>query len=57
MLRRLFDLNRTIRHVSYREMRQRHERDQRRTEKLWKLIIAGTTAAMIILVIAGLVLR
>jgi len=32
MLRKVFDLNRTVRHVPYREMRAKFERDRRRSE-------------------------
>lgn len=57
MLRKLFDLNRTVKHVSYKEMKARYERDRRRSELFLTIVVWVSIAGMVILGIAQLMAR
>ena len=57
MLRKLFDFNKTVRHVSYKEMKARYERDRRRSELFLTIVVWVSVVGMAILGIAQLMAR
>ena len=54
MFRNIFDPNKTIRHMSYRDMRLQNDRNIRVTNRLYAIIIAVSIIAMAIVVIVQL---
>jgi len=54
MFRNIFDPNKTIRHVSYRDMRMQNDRNIRVTNRLYAIIIAVSIITMTIVAIVQL---
>jgi len=54
MFRNIFDPNKTIRHMSYRDMRLQNDRNIRVTNRLYAIIIAVSIIAMAIVAIIQL---
>lgn len=57
MRRKLFDFNKTVKHVSYKEMKARYERDRRRSELFLTIVVWVSVVGMAILGIAQLMAR
>jgi hypothetical protein len=54
MLRKFFDLNRTVKHVSYKEAKRQFERDRRRSDLFFKAVLIVAMVAMFLMWIASL---
>ena len=60
MLRKIFDffdLNKTIKHVSYKEMKARYERDRRRSDLFFTVVAWVSAIGFLLLWIAQLQVR
>jgi hypothetical protein len=56
-LRKIFDPYKTIKHVSYREMRARYKREQAWADKFMKFIVVTVSIAIVILLAAENLVR
>jgi len=57
MLRRIFDLNRTVKHVSYKEMKARYERDMKRSDLFFRVVLWVSGLIMFALIVAHHLVR
>ncbi len=57
MLRKFFDLNKTVKHVSYKDMKARYERDRRRSDRFFVFVVWASVVGMVIIGIAQLMAR
>ena len=60
MLQKLFDIfdpNKTVKHVSYKEMKARYERDRRRSDLVFTILAWASAIGFVILWIAQLQVR
>ena len=56
MFRKFFDFNQTIKNISFREMQARYDRDRRRSDKFFKVVLWVAVYGMAALVVARLLL-
>jgi hypothetical protein len=54
VLRKFFDFNKTIKHVPYKVLKARHERNRRRTELLFQILFWGLMIWMLIVLVGGM---
>ena len=54
MFKKLFDPNQTVRHVSYREAKRRHEREMRLSDLIFKILAFATLVAFVVITVIGL---
>lgn len=52
MLRRLFDFNKTIKHVPYKELKAQHDRERKRSDLFFQVILWGSVIAFAVIFIA-----
>ena len=53
----LIDLNKTVKHVSYKEMKARYERDRRRSDLLFAILAWASAIGFLLLWMAQLQVR
>lgn len=56
VFKKIYDPNKTVRHLSYRQMREHREQDMHRTERVFRAIIDIALAALAIFGAAWLLL-
>ena len=53
LLRKIYDPRKTIKHVSYREMRARYRRDQAWADKFTRIIFTAMAIGVLLVIVAG----
>lgn len=56
MFRNLFDPNKTIKHVSYKEIRRQYKRHVQRSDRFFNILIKVSSLTGIVLVIVAVIL-
>lgn len=56
MLNKIYNPNKTLRRVSYKELKAQHERNMRRSDRFFSAILIATLSALALAYIAQLVM-